>query len=105
MLTEKDYCDWRTVKDLESLGMNVYTKVKGIEVLKSVHLYEAQKFLREEKELHIEITYSPSCWTGKIYDLKEWDYIKGFTFFESFEETLHILIKEAIKILKEENKL
>ena len=64
-------------------------------------MWEAQKWLREEHNLHLEITYSPSCWTGKIYDLKEWDYIKGFTFFESFEETFHILIKEAIKILKE----
>ena len=65
-------------------------------------LYEAQKWLREDKNLHIEITYSPSCWTGKIYDLKKWDYIKGFTFFESFEDTFHTLIKEAVKILKEE---
>jgi hypothetical protein len=64
-------------------------------------MWEAQKWLREEHNLHLEITYSPSCWTGKIYDLKEWDYIKGFTFFESFEDTLHTLIKEAIKILKE----
>lgn len=65
-------------------------------------LYEAQKCLREEYNLHLEITYSPSCWTGKIYDLKEWDYIKGFTFFESFEDALHTLINEAVKILKEE---
>ena len=64
-------------------------------------MWEAQKWLREEYNLHLEITYSPACWTGKIYDLKERDYIKGFTFFESFEDTLHTLIKEAVKILKE----
>lgn len=62
-------------------------------------MWETQNWMREEHNLHIEITYSPSCWTGKIYDLKEWDYIKGFTFFESFEEALHTLIKEAVKIL------
>ena len=69
--------------------------------IKAPSLYEAQKFLREAHNLHIEITYSPSCWTGKIYDLKKEGYIKGFTFFESLEETLHTLIKEAVKILKE----
>ena len=64
-------------------------------------MWEVQKWLREVRNLYIEITYYPACWTGKIYDLKEGDYIKGFTFFESFEEALHTLIKETVKILKE----
>lgn len=64
-------------------------------------IWETQEWLREAHNLHIEITYSPACWTGTIYDLNKWDYIKGFTFFESFEDTLHTLIKEAVKILKE----
>ena len=125
MLTEKDYCDkdlslalkeagyigqGRCYYDLDKepnklrhFGIQVLTtrSAEALNFVLAVHLYEAQKWLREEKNLHIEITYSPSCWTGKIYDLKEWDYIKGFTFFESFEETLHTLIKEAVKILKE----
>ena len=83
-------------------GYNTYPKdVMGHELIDAPTMWEAQKWLREAYNLHIEITYSPSCWTGKIYDLKEWDYIKGFAFFESFEETLQTLIKEAIKILKE----
>ena len=83
-------------------GYNTYPKdVMGHELIDAPTMWEAQKWLREEYNLHIEITYSPSCWTGKIYDLKEWDYIKGFTFFESFEDALHTLIKEAVKILKE----
>ena len=116
MLTQKDYCDYETCVALKEFGLNnaaearlsISAKVFDlkpepyIELSPKILLYEAQKWMREEKGLHIEITYSPSCWTGKIYDLKEWDYIKGFTFFESFEETLHILIKEAVKILKEE---
>ena len=98
MLTEKDYCDYDTCVALYKLGYDC--QVIHL-IAEKITLYEAQKWLREEYNLHLEITYSPSCWTGKIYDLKEWDYIKGFTFFESFEETLHTLIKEAVKILKE----
>ena len=103
MLTEKDYCDYETCAALKELGYPIdwFEDETYHENSTNIQLYEAQKWLREEKNLHLEITYSPSCWTGKIYDLKEWDYIKGFTFFESFEEALHILIKEAVKILKE----
>lgn len=109
MLTEKDYCDYDTCVALKELGYP--TKMTFVGTFATIEfpinsgriqLYEAQKWLREAHNLHIEITYSPSCWTGKIYDLKEWDYIKGFTFFKSFEETLHTLIKEAVKILKRE---
>ena len=64
-------------------------------------LYDAQKWLREAHNLHIEIIYSPACWTCKIYNLKECDYVKGFTFIHSYEEALSEGIKEAVKILKE----
>ena len=81
---------------------NTYPKdVMGHELIDAPTMWEAQKFLREEKCLHIEVLYQPACWTGRILDLTEWKYIKGFTFFESFEDTLHTLIKEAVKILKE----
>ena len=103
MLTEKDYCDYETCVALMEIGYPPYAfgdKLRD-EHFANISLYEAQKWLREKHNLHIEITYSPSCWTCKIYDLKEWDYIKGFTFFESFEDALHTLIKEAVKILKE----
>ncbi len=112
MLTEKDYCDYDTCVALKELGYDDSTDLRYnsygslgdfLGGIKAPTLYEAQKWLREAHNLHIEITYSPSCWTGKIYDLKKRDYIKGFTFFESFEETLHILIKEAVKILKEKD--
>ena len=123
MLIEKDYCDYETCVALVELGMRITSRkvYSDRDTLKhssrgvtytvrtasamgwviAIPLYEAQKWLREEHNLHIEITYTPLCWTGKIYDLKECNYIKGFTFFKSFEETLHTLIKEAVKILKE----
>lgn len=125
MLTEKDYCDkdlslalkeagyigqGRCYYDLDKephklrhFGIQVLTtrSAEALNFILAPKLYEAQKWLREEYKLHLEITYSPSCWTGKIYDLKAWDYIKGFTFFESFEDALHTLINEAVKLLKE----
>jgi hypothetical protein len=109
MLINKNYCDYEICVALRELGYNYPQRLipdyfgvfEEPQYDEKIHLYDAQKWLREKHNLHIEITYSPSCWTGKIYDLKEWDYIKGFTFFESFEDALHTLIKEAIKILKE----
>ena len=125
MLTEKDYCDkdlslalkeagyigqGRCYYDLDKepnklrhFGIQVLTtrSAEALNFVLAVHLYDAQKWLREVKKIHIEILYQPACWTGKIYDLKERNYIKGFTFFESFEDALYTLIKEAVKILKE----
>jgi hypothetical protein len=110
MLIEKDYCDWRTVKDLESLGMNVYTKVKGIDVLKSVLLYEAQKWLREEKGIHIapriylyhDINLDEqTSWECTIY--VEWSAIYTIGKSLTYEDALLLGIKEAVKILKEKD--
>ena len=101
MLTEKDYCDWRTVKDLESLGMNVYTKVKGIDVLKSVLLYEAQKWLREKKLLHIVIDkLLYGAYEFSVVDILNYSEEKNGTA-NSYEKALSEGIKEAVKILKE----
>lgn len=62
-----------------------------------VPLFLAQKWLREEKGIHIEVLYQPVTWTCKIYNLKNYEYIKGYTFFVSYEEALSEGIKEAIK--------
>ena len=125
MLKEKDYCDkdlslalkevgyigqGRCYYDLDKepnklrhLDIQVLTtrSAEALNFVLAVHLYDAQKWLREKHNLHIEIIYSPSCWTCKIYDLKEWDYIKGFTFIESYEEALSEGLRYAVKILKE----
>ena len=65
-------------------------------------MWEAQKWLREEKDIYIEILFQPATWTCKIYNLKKYEYIKGYTFFISYEEALSEGIKGAVKILKEE---
>lgn len=97
MLTEKDYCDLDTSHELWVMGLEPDTYYDGPIIL----LYEAQKFLREEKNIHIEVLYRLATWTCKIYDLKNKEYIKGHTFFVSYEEALSEGIKEAVKILKE----
>ena len=106
MLTEKDYCDYDTCVALEELGFPIRRiKVKGEEKHVPVLLYEAQKFLREEKKCfinvffiaadkwlwEIDITYPNDTGRGKLIRLHK-----------SYEEALLEGIKEAVKILKEE---
>ena len=123
MLTEKDYCDYETQKSLMNLGFPMqaqsYDLGKGVkEYLPKIHLYEAQKWLREEKNIHVEIY---ACAGGYIYELckayKPNSFSGGTTIYtpndvdnpklndagryETYEEALSEGIKEAVKILKE----
>lgn len=119
MLTEKDYCDLESTKALESLGMNVYTSFCGVEVLKHLLLYEAQKWLREEKKIHIEVyacaggymwelckAYDTNTFSGDttiyVYDDVTNPKLNDAGRYDSYEEALLEGIKEAINILKEE---
>ena len=101
MLTEKDYCDLESTKALESLGMNVYTSFCGVEVLKHVLLYEAQKFLREEKHLHIEVRWYSNLWYE--YEVKEAEgkILAEGTAFKTYEEALSTAVYMATEYLKE----
>ena len=125
MLTEKDYCDKETSATLIEMGFRGFGHFyyeKNSSKLKATHqflttrtakalghtlavsLYEAQKWLREEKDIHIEIPiwltddgvwkYNFRLQTREFYDraIGEWD---------TYEEALLEGIKEAIKILKE----
>ena len=127
MLTEKDYCDYETCVALKELGITAcglrfYEKgcpntlyqnhlqpltIRSAEALDrvlAISLYYAQKWLREKKNIQIEIPTSfmdNGVWkfsfriqTPEFYDraIGEWD---------SFEEALLEGIKEAVKILKE----
>ena len=101
MLTEKDYCDYDTYVALEELG---YPEVMAFN--KPFLLYEAQKWLREEKNIIVEVFVDDDSNTpitynihkdgecvchhhGKYWSVKEWS------------EALSEGIKEAVKILKE----
>ena len=136
MLTEKDYCDYDTCVALKKLGYKektlAYYTSEGIfhwrrayiydvsipdlakssnkklykHVLDAVSLYEAQKWLREEKNLYVEVTIilSGKNYMFEIYDT-ETAILKRFIHedYVTYEEALLEGIKEAIKILKEES--
>jgi hypothetical protein len=121
MLTEKDYCDYETCVALEELGYPQYHyNNDGVldRILRMVTLYNAQKWLREEKDIHIEVY---ACAGGYIYELcKAYDqnsFSGGTTIYtpndvdnpklndsgryDDFETCLSEGIREAVKILKE----
>ena len=85
-------------------GYNTYPKnVMGHELIDAPTMWEAQKWLREEKDIHIEIPiwltddgvwkYNFRLQTREFYDraIGEWD---------TFEEALSEGIKEALNTLR-----
>lgn len=110
MLTEKDYCDYYTTVALEELGFPLEEDYGGVYIkscgYKRPSLYEAQKFLREEKNIIVEVFVDDDSDTlityniykdgecvchhhGKYWSVKEW------------ETALFEGIKDAVEILKE----
>ena len=66
-----------------------------------IHLYDAQKWLRENHNLHITIfSSSQESWMYRItkphQKLEEGVYGEDFS---TYEEALHFAIKECVKIL------
>ena len=145
MLTEKDYCDkdlslalkeagyigqGRCYYDLDKepnklrhFGIQVLTirSAEALNFVLAVHLYDAQKWLREEKRICVEVD---CCAGGYVWELckayhKDW-FSGGTTIYthycednaintllndcgkyDSYEEALSEGIKEAVKMLKE----
>ena len=114
MLTEKDYCDYKTCVALRELGYNAPQRLivdyfgvfEEPQYDENIHLYDAQKWLREEKNIIVEVFVDDDSDTpityniykdgecvchhhGKYWTVKEWS------------EALSEGIKEAVKILKE----
>jgi hypothetical protein len=110
MLKECDYCDYDTCVALEELGYPQYCYDNGGEldrILRMVTLYNAQKWLREEKKLHITIfSWSQESWQYRItkphQKLEDGLYGEDFS---SYEEALSEGIKNTINFLKENNGL
>lgn len=138
MLTEKDYCDYETCVALKKLGYKektlayytserifywrrAYIYDKAIpdlakssnkelykHVLDAVSIYEAQKWLREEKKLFVEITIFEYTYGYRILDTQNVYYDNEHVvrreghLVGSYEEALAEGVREATKILKEE---
>lgn len=113
MLTEKDYCDYETCVALKELGFNDstdlrynYSQILGdfLGGVKAPTLYEAQKWLREEKKLFVEITLGAfdQTYLWEIYNTENSDLITGgFSSYDTYEEALSEGIMDAVEILKE----
>ena len=103
MLANKDYCDKDTAFALQELGYNPYMFYN--DGTPAIHLWYAQKFLREKKRIIVEVFVDDDSDTpityniyrygvcvchhhGKYWSVKEWS------------EALSEGIKEAVKILK-----
>ena len=112
MLTEKDYCDKETSDELEELGFPIRRiKVKGTEKNVPISLYEAQKWLREEK--HIDALVNLDDLKGYFPFIKIWECFwktfiileemedKKVSYFVNYEEALVEVVHQAVKILKE----
>lgn len=116
MLTEKDYCYYDTCVALYELGLtfedasqrferNILTN--RYEEIPRPLLYETQKWLREEKDVIIvvcpytyDIINKTHTWTCEIWFGDNLEY--EIHNFKSYEKALSKGIKEAIKILKDE---
>jgi hypothetical protein len=109
MLTEKDYCDKDTAFALQELGYNPYMFYD--DGTPAIHLWYAQKFLREEKGIfvYIDVPWKTDDGLGWSYfccnkpmteEDKEVCFASG-GFYDSYEEALSKGINEAVKILKE----
>ena len=107
MLTEKDYCDYDTCVALKELGyptkMTFIGEQATIEIpINSglIQLYEAQKYLREEHDLHIEVRWYCNMWYE--YEVKEAEgkVVAEGSAFPTYEEALSTAVYMATEHLK-----
>ena len=116
MATDKDYCDYANCVDLKELGYNypleLITDYFGVLDTpfhdQKIHLYNAQKWLREEKNIEANASFD-KMEDGWIAFIQRLDYpdmcgTNVFsTMYNTYESALLVSIKEAIEILKKEN--
>lgn len=95
MLTKKDYCDYETSIALEELGYPLPS------FLPKALLYEAQKWLREEKGIEIVVLSKGMIGSPYYYQVYTEDYVVDDNEEYSFyEEALSEGVCKAIEILK-----
>lgn len=113
MFTEKDYCDIDNCIALGELGcpipkyatMNIHTKEKEWKMW--ISLYDAQKWLRQEKNIEANASFD-KMEDGWIAFIQRLDYPDLYgtdvlsTVYNTYETALNESIKQAINVLKEE---
>ena len=97
MLTNKDYCDYKLVLELKELGYD-YIRREGL-----IHLYDAQKWLREDKKIEVVVLGEKEIGGPYYADIYIESGYAGYVHkpCKKYEEALSEGIKEAVKILKE----
>ena len=101
MLTEKDFCDNDTYTALCELGIShTYVRCLMDKGKLVIHLYDAQKWLREEKGIIVGIINNFTIRAFNWY-VSTWeeDLCRGDKYV-SYEEALAEGIKEALNTLK-----
>lgn len=106
MLTGKDNCDYNTCIALSELDSHM---ALNFELSGTISLYEAQKWLREEKCIHITINYirleeeDIFMYTLRYIGqaLREGGVVYNNQQYSSYEEALSEGINESVKILKD----
>lgn len=112
MLSYKDYCDEKTSDELEKLGYPRYhydaTEVDKI--FRIISLYDAQKWLREEKHIDVLVYlddlkgYFPviRIWEGSWKTFVNLEEMEGekVAYSANYEEALSEGLRTAIEILK-----
>ena len=107
MLTEKDYCDYEASLALKELGYPLRSKEVRYEdkavFVPGVLLYSAQKWLREEKVLHIDVRWCCNMWHEYEYKVKEAEgkVIAEGSAYKTYEDALSTAIYMATEHLKE----
>lgn len=128
MLTKKDYCDYETCVALREMGYDGYCAAyyhlfdddedarnsfehiyafdfqnsNNIYRVGAPLLYQAQKWLREEKHLHIEIRWFSNLWYEYEVNEAEGKILAEGSAFKTYEEALSTAIYMATEHLKEE---
>lgn len=99
MISQKDYCDYTTGHDLMMLGLEPGPYYDSCH---SILLYDAQKFLREDK--HIEVVVLGENEIGGPYyaDIYTENGYAGYVrkSFDFYEDALAEGIKEVVNMLK-----
>ena len=129
MLTEKDYCDYEACVALRELGYNALQRLipdyfgvfEEPQYDEKIHLYDAQKWLREEKRICVEVDCCASGYVWELCKAYQGTWFSGGTTiythycednainpllndcgkYDSYESALLEGIKEAVNILKE----
>lgn len=113
MLTEKDYCDRETCVALKELGYPIdwLEDETYHENSTNIQLYEAQKWLREEKNIDISVMIALFGYVATVreFAFQDGEYsLKIPTIYpvggKTYEEALSDGVRAGIKILQDKQK-